>query len=102
MKKSPLPEGKGGVKGSIILGVDLKVALGMGAGGAQLGSLGADHNVAAVAAFPNLNLALFKHLCGFDILKKCTVSLLMMLFYSSYKAEFLCKLCIAIINSFYD
>ena len=55
--------------GLVILGMDLEVALGMGAGGADGGSLGANHDVTAVAAFPNLNFALFEYLLGFNIVK---------------------------------
>ena len=38
---------------SIVLGLDLEVGLGMVAHGAHLGSLLANHHVAAVAALPN-------------------------------------------------
>ena len=51
------------VRGSLVVGfAQFKIALGMIAHRANLGSLGADHNMAAVAAFPHLDLALFKHL----------------------------------------
>ena len=37
------------------------------------------HNMSAVTAFPYLNFTLFKYLCSFNILKKCTISFFMML-----------------------
>ena len=50
------------------------------------------HNMSAVTAFPYLNFALFKYLCSFNILKKCSISLLMVLLNLSYSPEFCCKL----------
>ena len=49
------------------------------------------HNMSTVTAFPYLNLALFKYLCSFDIFKKCTISLLVMLLNLSYSSKFCCK-----------
>ena len=37
------------------------------------------HNMPAVTAFPYLYFTLFKHLCSFNILKKCTISLFVVL-----------------------
>ena len=37
------------------------------------------HNMSTVTAFPYLNFTLFKHLCSFNILKKCTISLFVVL-----------------------
>ena len=47
---------------SIVFSGNFEVALGMIADGADFGSLGAHHDVAAVAAFPDLDFALFKDL----------------------------------------
>ena len=46
------------------------------AGGAQLGSLGADHDVTAVAALPDLDLGLLKDLSSLDVLQQSAVTLL--------------------------
>ena len=54
----------------IILGVYFKVALGMIAGGTYLRSADAYYNVAAISAFPDLYLALFKDLGRLDVFKK--------------------------------
>ena len=48
----------------------------MVADGAHLGSLGADDDMTAVAAFPNLDAGLFKHCLGFHVLKQLAVALL--------------------------
>ena len=37
------------------------------------------HNMPAVTTFPYLYFTLFKHLCSFNILKKCTISLFVVL-----------------------
>ena len=50
------------VRRLIVLCVNLEVRLGMCAGRADLGSLGAHYNMSAVAALPYLNLALLKYL----------------------------------------
>ena len=54
----------------VVFGVDLKVALGMGAGGADLRCLGAGDQVTAVAALPDFNAALLENLGGFHTLKE--------------------------------
>ncbi len=48
----------------IILRRNLKVGLGMGAGGADLRGFRTHHDVAAVAALPYLNLTLLENLLG--------------------------------------
>ena len=53
----------------VVLGVYLEVALGVSAYGANFRSLGANNDVAAVTAFPNLNFALLENLSGFDVLQ---------------------------------
>ena len=64
---------------SIIFSVDLEVALGMSAGGADLRSGSSYHDMSAVAALPNLDLALLEYLSGLNVVKKRAVSLLVML-----------------------
>ena len=59
----------------------------MVADGADLGGLGADHDVAAVAAFPHLNLALGKDLFGFDVVQQGAVTLLVMLLDGGHTTE---------------
>ena len=54
-----------------------------------LRSLCSYHDMSAVTAFPYLNFALFKYLCSFNILKKCTISFLMVLLNLTYCPEFL-------------
>ena len=44
--------------GLVICFVNFEVGLGMGAGGAQLGGVGAHHDVTAVAALPDLDLGI--------------------------------------------
>ena len=63
---------------SIIFLVKLEIALGMGADGADLGGLGADDDVPAVAALPNLHLALFKDGGSLDVPEQCAVALLVL------------------------
>ena len=65
----------------------LKVALGVSAYGANFRSLGANNDVAAVTAFPNLNFALLENLSGFDVLQKGTITLYMMLLDFANHAE---------------
>ena len=77
---------------SIILRVDLEVALGVVAGGADVGGLGADDDVAAVAAFPDLDLALFKDLGGLDIAQQRAVALFVMALDLADEAELLREL----------
>ncbi len=57
-----------GPKESIVFRVDFKVGLGMGTGRADLRGLGADDDMAAVAALPNLDLALGEDLCHLHVL----------------------------------
>ena len=59
---------------------------------AYSGSLGADNNVAAVTALPDLNLASFKDLLGLYVVQQSAVSVLMALFDSGNTAELGCKL----------
>ena len=84
-------EGKASLYISVILCGDLEVALGMVADGADIGSLGADDNVAAVPAFPDLHFALLEHLLHFNVLQQGAVTFLMMLFDGSDAAEFLTR-----------
>ena len=63
----------------VVFSVDFKVGLGVGAGGAQLGCLGADDQVTAVTALPDLDLALGEDLLGLDIVQQCAVALLVVL-----------------------
>ena len=51
----------------IVFFSEFEVALGMSTNGAELGSFCSYNDVSAVAAFPNLNLALFEYLCGFNV-----------------------------------
>ena len=60
----------------------------MSAYGAGFGSLCSDYDMTAVAAFPDLNLTLFKYLSRFDILKESAVSFLVVLFYGGNRSEF--------------
>ena len=53
---------------SVILAVDLEIGLRVRAGGADVRRFGADDDVTAVAAFPDLDLAFFKDGCGLDVL----------------------------------
>ena len=63
----------------------------MCAGGAYNRRFCAYDKMSAVAAFPNLYLALFKDCRGFNIVEKRAVSLLVALFDSRYKSELLGK-----------
>ena len=69
-----------------------KIALWMIAYRAYLWSLCSDYNMSTVTAFPYLHFALLKHLSSFNVLKKCTISLLMVLFNFSYCSKFCCKI----------
>ena len=64
----------------------------MRANGAYLGSLGADDDMTAVAAFPNLDLALLEHLRGLEIVEERAIPRLMLLFDGGYAAELLGQL----------
>ena len=65
----------------------LQVALGVIAGGADFGGLGAHHDVAAVAALPHFYFALGKHFCHFNVVQQGAVALFVMLFNGSHQAE---------------
>ena len=54
----------------VIFFMYFEVGLRVGADGADFRCLGAYDNVPAVAAFPNLDFALFEHLCGFHVLEE--------------------------------
>lgn len=70
---------RGGSPSSIIFRVDFKVALGVIAGGADFGGLGAHNDVAAVAALPHFYFALGKHFCHFNVVQQGAVALFVML-----------------------
>ena len=72
---------------SIILRVDLEIRLGMGADGADLRRGGAHHNVAAVPALPDLDLALLKDLLGLHVPEQGTVALFVVLLNLTNGAE---------------
>ena len=76
----------------IVLGVNLKIALRMCAGGAKLGRIRSNNDMSAVAAFPNLDLTLCKDLCHLDVLQQGAVTLLVMLLDLGNQAEFCRKL----------
>ena len=60
--------------------MNFKIALGMIAGRANLDRGGAHDYVAAVAAFPHLDFALFKHIGHLDVFEQRAITLLVMLF----------------------
>ena len=64
----------------------------MGAHGADVGGLRAHDDVAAVAAFPHLDLALFEHLRGLHVVQQRAVALLVVLFDGANLAELLGQL----------
>ena len=64
---------------SVVLLVYFEVGLRVVADGADLGSLGADDDMAAVAAFPHLDFALGKDLFGLDVMQQGAVTLFVML-----------------------
>ena len=74
-------------KKSVVLFPELEIALGMVADGADVGSLGSDHEMSAVAALPYLNAALFKYLLTLDIVEQRAVSVLMGLLDGRHAAE---------------
>ena len=76
----------------IVLCADFKIALRMITYRTYIRSFCSYHNMSTVTAFPYLNFALFKYLCSFNILKKCTISFLMVLLNLTYCPEFCCKL----------
>ena len=59
----------------------------MGAYRAYLRRLGANHDVAAVAAFPHLDLALLEHFLHLHVFKQRPIALFMVLFNGSHGAE---------------
>ena len=67
--------------------MDLEVSLRMGAGGADLGGGGANHDVTAVAALPNLDLALGEDLGHLHVLQQGAIALLMVLLHSGDETE---------------
>ena len=67
----------------VVFFMDLKVDLRICGCGAHLRCLGSYHNMTAVAAFPCLDLALFKDLSGFHILQYCMITRLAALLNSS-------------------
>ena len=72
---------------SIVLLANLKVGLGMGADGADLGGSRTDHDVTAVAALPDGDAALFEDLHSLYILQQRTVALLVGLLNGGNAAE---------------
>ena len=56
---------------------------------AYLGRLRANHDVAAIAAFPNLHFALFKHALGLYIRQERAIALFVFLFNGRHAAELL-------------
>lgn len=77
-----------GLRASIILCLNLKKCLGMGADGAELRGLLADQNMAAVAARPDCDAALTEHLLGLHIVQQRAVAILMMAFHLADHPEF--------------
>ena len=72
----------------------------MCADGAELRGLGADNDVAAVTALPNLNLALLKDLLGLHVVQESAVSVLVALLDGCNAAELGSKLLEAFFFSF--
>ncbi len=81
-----------GQKTSIVFRAYFKIALRMSANGADFRRLSAHYDMAAVAAFPNLDLALGKDGGRLHVFEQSAVSLLMMLFDCGYHAEFMREL----------
>ena len=77
---------------SVVLFPQLEIALGMGAHGADCRSLGANHDMSAVAALPDLYLAALKDLGSLHVVQQCTVALLMGLFNGGHASELLRQL----------
>ena len=59
----------------VVLLANLKVGLRMLADGTHVGSLGANHQMTAVAALPHGDAALLKDSLGLHILQQCAVTL---------------------------
>ena len=76
----------------IVFRVDLKVALGMIAGRANLRRFFAYDDMTAVAALPDLDGTLGKDLGGFHIAQQRTVAFLVVLFNGCHQAEPFCQL----------
>ena len=72
---------------SIIFCVNFKKALRMIADRALIGSVGAHHKMTAVAAFPNLNLALGEDRSCFHVFQKCSVTLFVVFFDGCHHTE---------------
>jgi hypothetical protein len=77
---------------SVIVALDLKICLGMIADRADLRSLGADMNMSAVAAHPDLLAVLGEYLALLKIFEKLKIALFVGLLYGGYHAEFNCDL----------
>ena len=71
----------------------------MCAGGAELGGVCTNNDMSAVAAFPNLYLALCEYSRSFNVAKQSAISLLVMSLNFSYKTELLRKLVEALLVS---
>ena len=68
------------------------------AGGAQLGCLGANNDMAAVTALPDLDLALLKDLSSFNVIQQSAVTLLVVLLDSGDQTELAGQFIEAILN----
>ena len=77
---------------SIILCINLEIALRVCAYRAYLRRFGAYDDMAAVPAFPDLHFTLFEDFLRFDVPKKRAIPFFMVLFDGGYLAEFLRKL----------
>ena len=69
----------------VVLSVHFEVALRVGADRADLRCLSADHDVSAVAAFPNLDFTLFEDFLHLDVLQKGSVALFVLSSTSVYR-----------------
>ena len=67
-----------------------EVGLRVGADWANVGGFGTYDDVSAVAAFPDLDFALFEHLGGFHVLEEGAVAFFVRLFDGSNHAKLLC------------
>ena len=84
----------------VVLLANLKVGLRMLADGTHVGSLGANHQMTAVAALPHGDAALLKDSLGLHILQQCAVTLFVGLLDSSNPTELLGKIVEAFLVSF--
>ena len=73
---------------SVIFHADLEISLGMGADRAGLRCGGVHHDMAAVPALPNLDLALLEDLLGLHVPEQGAAALLVMLLDLGRHAEF--------------